>query len=119
MSELIRLDAELKKTWVTALRGTAYVQSTGKLYTGTNEKGQHQMCCLGVLEHLCGTPIEEFKDHGMPVMLGDPKGPVDILRQMAPDTWPEKYSSVGHTFANLNDGGRSFEEIAQFIEENL
>jgi hypothetical protein len=117
--EFIKLEPEFKKTWIAALRSTAYVQAQGKLYAGSTPEGQHKMCCLGVAEHLCGTQIEDFGNEGMPQMLDEPKSPINVLRQDVPDSWPVKYSTVALYLAQMNDRGKTFEEIAQFIEENL
>lgn len=118
-TEFIKLEPEFKKTWLAALRGTQYVQAKGKLYAGIDEKGQYHMCCLGVAEHLCGTSVEAFGEIGMPSMLNEPNSPVKVFTQDVPASWPNKHSTVGHYLAIMNDGGKTFEEIAQFIEENL
>jgi hypothetical protein len=135
--ELTKMDKELKDKWLHALRtGEQYVQAKEKMYDGEDEQGRLKMCCLGVLEHLCGAPMDDFyrmeADYGkessefvqLPYDLpSGRKSPESILCQYGLFPKIEGVHSTGHDFehhlAIMNDNGKSFEEIAQFIEENI
>lgn len=124
MSEFKKLDPEIKANWVKALRGGDYIQVQQVLYAGEIDN-KYEMCCLGVLEHVCGRSVNDFDpadgDDQLPSYLDDPKSPVDILRQVIPSDWDHgRRSTVEGYLAHLNDSkGFTFEEIADFIDKNL
>lgn len=135
-NQFIKMNPELKARWVEALKsGKNYVQAPQIMYNGEDEQGRHKMCCLGVLEHICGTPIEDFQKfkedyNGGGWMTQMPectpngqKSPKEVLEQTG------KFETVGdqtvasddieHYLAAMNDHGKTFEEIAEFIDKNL
>lgn len=120
-----KMDSELKARWVTALTSGEYEQAKDKLYAGTSESGIHKMCCLGVLEHICGTSLDDFldmEDDGeYPESIKYPQCPLEIIQQPIYELGPieERKGQVGYFLARMNDTGKSFEEIAQFIEKYL
>jgi hypothetical protein len=135
--EIIKMDPELKFNWTTALRGGNYLQAEGVLYDGKSyddkpDEGKPRMCCLGVLEHVCGNEIDVFRGEDavteiqhMPDDLKDVrKSPVDVLKQ----PWSDKRwdgdegmftANLEGYLAHMNDYGKSFEEIADYIEKHI
>lgn len=98
----VTMDAALKARWVEALRSGEYKQ--GKLDFERNGR----FCCLGVLCKIAGKPtnIDGQSNWGFiyeafgPGEIDDPEG----------RRWP---------LIRMNDGGRSFAEIADYIEAHL
>jgi hypothetical protein len=101
------MNPEIKAKWVTALRSGEYEQGNFCL------KSEAGYCCLGVLCEISGMPFEEWA--GVP--------PYEICQ------WAGLASSnpivktveeeTCRSLANLNDGGMSFNNIADIIEEQL
>jgi hypothetical protein len=99
------MDAQLKAKWIEALRSGEYVQATGLFENcpdanGYDPKAPHGFCCLGVL----------CKTAGEPVLLAEGSN------------WKFVRDQIGNptdTLVSLNDGGKSFSEIAEWIEANL
>lgn len=133
----LKMEPELKSRWIDALRGGHYVQAEGVLFDGMDPEEKPKMCCLGVLEHLCGNEfhiftgtennLEDGQDlQHMPDDLRDArKSPQDILKQEWKDKrWdgsaePDFEGHLEAYLAHMNDYGKNFEEIADYIEENL
>lgn len=94
------MDAKLKQKWVEALRSGKYAQANGALYDGNG------YCCLGVCHLLITGEI--------PARMWDsacgypPPAPIRAI--------PE---DIRTRLANMNDNGKSFHEIADYIEKNL
>lgn len=112
-----KIDVKLKEQWIAALRGGRYIKEEGKLYNSSYEDNTYHMCCLGVLEHICGTKPEKMdstgcKDLVFPENLDNPKSPEIFWNE--PEA--EYLASIngGSTTKNINK--HSFEEIADYIE---
>lgn len=85
---------DLKKEWVKALRSGEYKQCQGNLHGAT---GTH--CCLGVLDVIVKAKEPNTRN-----------GP--LLKAFYKIDWG--------TFIRMNDDeGKSFNEIADWIEENV
>lgn len=118
---MIKMESGLKSRWIDALTGGEYLQARGTLFDGyvKEEGGKPKMCCLGVLEHICGTPPEEMETCEMPDVIPDAgaNSPDDVLNQLIPtDGVSKKLCAI---LADMNDTGKSFEQIAEYIKENL
>lgn len=102
------MDKKLKARWVKALRSGKYKQCTGKL---TDKKGGY--CCLGVLQRLV-TRRE-------PPSGWDYSGSEAMPLKMRPlNKKVRGWSDSPHiVLAQMNDGGKNFSEIADYIEKNL
>lgn len=134
-----RMNPEAKKLWVEALRSDKYQQGKGALKTI-----QGSFCCLGVLCDLSGqgkwqeelfqvthadgkkssgtcrnlyvTPGEEKKDY-----ISNSYPPSEVL------LWAGIDGATMHKLSSMNDGWmndaehpqQTFEQIAQWIEDNL
>jgi hypothetical protein len=131
--ETIKMNPELKSIWIAALRDGSHIQAEGVLFEGLTEDGRPKMCCLGVLEHVCGNEIEMFNtiDESdreilhMPDDLRDArKSPKDVLNQSWEDkSWngdmPPYKATLGGYLAHMNDYGATFNQIADYIEKHI
>jgi len=110
------MNPEIKAKWVAALRSGEYVQGRGAL-----RRDDNTYCCLGVL---CDLHAKET---------GEPweRPPGDAYNYHAKGAylpplvveWAGLYNSLGPSFegvgvVDMNDGGDSFEKIADFIEQH-
>jgi hypothetical protein len=87
------MDAQLKAKWVKALRGRKFKQGRQMLHNGTG----NEYCCLGVLCVVADKPLDAES--------------YAWLNSVTKDYGP---------FVKMNDeDGKSFKEIADYIEENL
>jgi hypothetical protein len=93
------LTPEQKANWLAGLRSGQYPQ--GQDVLGTPEYG---LCCLGVFCVVNNIPFE-------PHETGCAEGPRRLFDALG-------YDARGK-LANMNDGGKSFAEIADWIEANL
>ena len=91
------MDKELKAKWVTALRSGKYSQGKGALL----RDGLY--CCLGVLCEVQGRSDDWRKWNIHP--FENDQGPITFAQAMP--------------LADMNDTGKSFPEIADYIEANL
>lgn len=119
---------ELRDRWVKALRSGKYKQAIGRL-KGPQKKSQHTAnrqvdgyCCLGVLldiDHPEGWYDDSFgrAAHALASKSGhSTKGqyinPSTALRLGLP-------AGLQKTLGKLNDSGKSFKEIATYIEDTI
>lgn len=117
------MDAELKEKWVAALRSGDYRQGTGQL-AGREGDGVYAFCCLGVLCDIAGIgyTVHESTDVTLGVYrrykFGGQTDPATL-----PYAFREKVgipaNEVDELVAMNDDLGASFDEIANYIEENL
>ena len=107
------MKAETKAKWLEALRSGEYMQVTSVLNDGNGG-----FCCLGVLHEITGGQWHKNSDGKL--CTGSKKrknsdsemldGPI-FLQGL------DRYIAAG--FAELNDDGKTFEEIAEEIEEKV
>lgn len=123
------MNAELKAKWLAALRSGDYTQVSEVLHLldqdGCTTVGH---CCLGVLCVVAAEPAKDMnsrgdaeldtENHGMvPVKFyGDNDGFLLSARQQQRFGLKD---GVAMTLAQMNDDGKTFAEIADFIEENI
>jgi hypothetical protein len=100
------MDAKLKVKWLRALRGKKYQQGNGEL------KCSDTFCCLGVLADIQGA--EWFG--GVPTINGEENNGMYYLR---PVLAGGLRSSTQRVLALLNDRGKPFSEIADYIERRI
>lgn len=108
------MNQEVKTKWIQALRSGKYKQGFGVL------RGEDCYCCLGVLCDLNEDTDWEVLDN-----------PVENIYKPFPDNsyiclpnkiseWAEITARQEDVLATLNDTARyTFEQIADYIEENL
>lgn len=95
-----KLPTEFKEKWVAALRSGEFKQGRGALY----KNGKY--CCLGVADK-----IEGYEPDARDSILKHHENVPEIIRG---DT------ELTARLATMNDeGGKSFSEIADYIEQNL
>lgn len=128
------MDQATKDQWVKDLRSGNFCQTDGLLGKRLKESKKYSYCCLGVLGLRCGMlKTVEFKNfHGVvthyyKVLIND-DAEKDFLsyRDKNNKELPLKYNgrtilpmSVQKKLAGMNDDGRSFKEIADWIEKNV
>lgn len=100
------MNKDLKEKWITALRSGKYKQGKGQLRD--NIDGEYHYCCLGILCEVAGLQISPGGMH----IAGAPEG-YEPLQKIN-----KNFNPVGE-LARMNDDGHSFEEIADYIEENI
>lgn len=106
------MKVEVKEKWLAALRSGEYKQGTGCL------RRENEYCCLGVLCDLHAKETngkwERPNRYSYLGATGLLPGEVCNWANGGPFMNPSEYSLV-----DLNDHGKSFKEIADFIEEKL
>jgi hypothetical protein len=100
------VNPELKAKWVEALRSGKYQQARGKLRKG------EKFCCLGVLCDLVDS--SKWSRSRWDGELRLPPNP--LIVELGITTQFSYYSTE---LSNMNDKGKTFPEIADYIEANL
>ncbi len=114
----MEMNPEVKARWVAALRSGEYKQATGVL-----RRGGKSFCCLGVLCDLHSEFAGQWSDNNGYEYMGKvsvlPKPVMEYAH--LPSAWGAFVSIDGRELAltEHNDLGRTFEEIAKAIEEQL
>lgn len=116
------MNADVKTKWLEALRSGNYIQ--GQRYLKTTGGGVTRHCCLGILCDIADEGVVEnvtlvnqtyeFDNHASALP--------ESVRQWAGISSPlGEFWDAGqkNNLAYLNDGGSSFREIADIIEQNL
>jgi hypothetical protein len=99
------LNPEQKEKWLTALRSGEYKQGSRQL---RNSDGRY--CCIGVYAVCNG--IEISKDGMNMLEKGSAVHYLPLQKQIGP-------GEVGNLWSMNDAGGKSFLEIADYIEQNL
>ena len=120
--EGFKLDPEVKEKWLAALRSGEYEQGDGQLcYNG-------KFCCLGVLNDVLDLGYPE--DYGY-LTGSHPDVRIKLKEKYGVDLgWGELALLTGEPalilpediqseLAHMNDCGRTFDEIADYIERHL
>jgi hypothetical protein len=123
------VNPEVKTKWVAALRSGEYEQTTGTL----SRDGAY--CCLGVLCELAikdGVEIEKHPTPGASTRYGESVGVLpwrvvswagvpdcDPDVQVPPKDDDQFATDEWQALSGVNDGGASFELIADLIEKSL
>jgi len=107
------MKAGIKKRWISALRSGKYKQGTGQL-----RDAQNNFCCLGVLCDVQGRHWWKPEGTGeWTIGVGDQQdwlGPNNekLIRDIGGYEHRTK-------LIKMNDSGKSFEQIARYIEQHL
>ncbi len=117
------MDQEIKAQWLADLRSSEYVQGTGAL----NRNGQ--FCCLGVLTDQAvkagittdqGTNERGDRLYGSSEDFGNASFlPPEVSEWAGLGGRCNPYVDEHRNLASLNDEGRTFQEIADIIEQNF
>lgn len=114
-----KMNKQVKALWLKALRSGEYAQGRERLLT-EEENGEHSFCCLGVLCDLYSRETGyqwEKRSHSW-------NGNVsfkycDTMPPSEVDSWSGLDSYAEDHLASMNDGGKSFKVIANWISRNL
>lgn len=113
------MNPEIKDRWLTALRSGEYKQGKGYL-----RQADDTFCCLGVLADIAvkdgACPVPELKaNRAVPHYTYDSLSG-DLTIELSGWAGLEPYDDVQSRLMGMNDDyGLSFEQIADWIEENL
>ena len=108
-----------RKEWVAALRSGEYPQTKGYLWADGSDRFVNDTkpvpkgyCCLGVACVIAGVDLTNYETEDL--------GTTDFANVDADDlnVWLDLNEEVRHRLGTLNDGGKSFSEIADLIEQN-
>jgi hypothetical protein len=129
----MKINANIKKKWVAALRSGEYKQGRGWLRQ-IDAKGVERFCCLGVLCDIYTKETTKRTSWKAPnKFIGDTEYSFGGYTDMPPDNvnkwvglgdtpWvsvPIKASRKYDSLYGLNDGGSPFKKIADYIEAQL
>lgn len=98
------MDAQLKAKWLDALRNGEYRQGKHKLF----DRDLNEYCCLGVLCDIQGADFNKIEEQFGTLALSE--NPKQFLAGLGLSTIE---------LVSKNDHGKSFSEIADFIEANI
>lgn len=103
-----QLPREFAEKWVKALRSGEYKQGQIKLQKGD------EYCCLGVAGILCGLGDHDLLDHSL---FYNQTNAIHLLPSEIVGL-ASRNTLVG-SLTTMNDSGKSFPEIADWIEQNV
>jgi hypothetical protein len=110
---------EIKERWVAALRSGEYEQGVG--YLNIADDGVNRYCCLGVLCDILSDDYLDFSKHVIDnkTYYGYAKQESGVLSDYQLKIIDLKFGEAGQLIA-LNDTDlKSFDAIADYIEEHL
>ena len=102
------MNPKIKQLWVKALRSGKYKQCDGQLRHKSEEGVRY--CCLGVLNEVCGLRSR---------WEGSFLGRVAAAKVGLPYEPPTGELKAQGKLAAMNDNGKSFKRIANWIENHL
>lgn len=116
-----KLDPEFKAKWLAELRSGKHKQGRNTMYDTATDG----LCCLAVAGLVCGLSKDEMA--GVDIITQRlrndvPEKKLALSKKAADLHYPEMLAamdSVGKDLAEMNDDGKSFSEIADWIETNL
>ena len=122
-----KLPVEFKEQWLAALRSGNYNQTSGYM------KRDDAFCCLGVAYNILHKEKEDngwikppvsfgrgnvfYTSVGKAYLPGEGDYPSDVWEALVQDVFPMT-SWLTH-LSNMNDSGKTFDEIADLIEKSL
>lgn len=109
------MNPEIKQKWIEALRSGKYAQTTKVLKTFDN-----RFCCLGVLCDIIN-PNKWVENKTYPQYMEYKLEYQGFFKMAPPEIMgnAEIATSSCEALARRNDGGDTFNEIADWIEQNL
>lgn len=106
---------DLKQAWLAALRSGKYRQGQGAL---KSVGGSY--CCLGVLCEVAGLKEKQLSCGSAAKAFIDKTGDYDV--SYLPDGFAHEVdisATKQSALAEMNDDGKTFEQIADYIEQNI
>lgn len=126
------MNADVKARWIAALRSGNYNQTRGCLGAINTETGSQAHCCLGVLCEILSIPSQRKATdvhnvvelaYGNPNELPErailPTSAQEAAGLDAANPSAVTVSGLDSSLAELNDMGKTFDEIADIIEAQL
>lgn len=123
------MDSKTKKNWLKALRSGEYKQGEAALRKEAND-GIEKFCCLGVLCDLVEpNQWRRVAGHGFDEAVAWCNGPAgnngiprkDLLEKLGLNRKISRSNRFGYSIAEklayMNDNGKNFTEIANWIEQ--
>lgn len=120
------MKSDIKQQWLEALRSGKYQQGQGQLVSvDEDDDSVTGHCCLGVLADVAGLRpwrfacegyLGEGGDNSTDLGLGPWENPGDAQFNAADQA---TNTTVQRKLAGMNDQGKSFAEIADWIETNI
>lgn len=114
----MKLTKKLKAKWIEALRSDEYGQTTAHLCDG-----EGNFCCLGVLEHVAMKGEVEYKNKeflAFPTIKFYKYAGIEIDKRVGGESWNSNaVDEDAERLAELNDNGKTFKWLANWIEENI
>jgi hypothetical protein len=107
------MDNILKEKWLVALRSGEYKQGQNQLFDG------EKYCCLGVLAEICGMEIADYADEILENGVEEGYEPLFSLVDTNLAIYTKDEPKFSDKLIGMNDGGSSFGDIANFIEQKL
>jgi hypothetical protein len=115
--KLVVFPKEFREAFLEALRSGRYVQGSGAL---AKQVVGHpiEWCCLGVACHVAGIPVDKLFHMEYPHEINIREGWRAVDTSSIPEAlMTEDIDDYPMQLAGLNDNGKSFEEIADYIEQ--
>lgn len=119
---LPKLPKVFKRKWLKALRSDKFTQAKHSLLKRNRVDSGLMYCCLGVACVVAGTPdstMEQYRTESQCYIPLTNKHVPKLLRYVPTKSARNFILHVTGKLANMNDDGKSFKEIADWIEENL
>ena len=112
------MNPDVKVKWLTALRSGEYEQGRFQLRTPQGPDDT-RYCCLGVLTCLAEAEgVPESPENPFWTLFPDMKESRKMLSPIVQE-WAELIAGDAGVPACMNDAGKSFYDIADYIEEKL
>jgi hypothetical protein len=115
-NSLVKMSAAFKAKVLKALRSGKFIQGKSELY---NER-DNSYCCLGLMGKLCGVPELDMEGKGFPEDIFNKQSKKKLNPFLSQGS---ENDDIGDTIitklANMNDSGKSFKQIAAYIERYL
>lgn len=109
---------ELKKKWVEALRSGKFKQT--KKFLCTRKEDTQEYCCLGVLCEVMGIPKKKSYDNVYSYeFIGGTYSTRGLSQTMRHTEFGRNGQRVHYALIAMNDSGKTFSEIADWIEKNV
>lgn len=120
LSKYSKLAPHIKEAWLKALRSGDYKQGRQALRIGDGKASKY--CCLGVLCDLGEKKAWEDLYYNGEYGYSSGKGMQNLSQGYINESLAKKMTLdpiVAYDLAQMNDDGKSFAQIADWIEENL
>lgn len=101
--------------WLRALRSGEFKQTISQLYNPSDDG----YCCLGVALKIAGHRIEKDRERYRQGFPEEAYIKCRLPEQLTYEESPSGYYTVARAVADMNDAGKNFNEIADWIEKNV